>query len=45
MSLVNLGELIDLMQRKVNRDKGGGGTGEIERAEKNGKWSDGETDE
>ena len=36
MSRVNLGTLIDFKQRKVNWNKGGGGTGETEWAEK--KW-------
>ena len=45
MSRVNFGTLMDFMQRKINWDKGVGGTGEIERAVKIGKWSDGETDE
>jgi len=33
MSRLNLETLLDFMQRKEKRDKGGRGTGEIERAE------------
>ena len=45
MSRVNLDTLIDFMPRMENWDKGGWGTGEIKRAEKIGKWSNGETDD